>query len=154
MAAEKFQVQPVHVTMFARAISDPNPVFDVLATAPEDMSAPPTFVQSSAHFDPDYPLRPKIGAEDWYGSGAGPGVAVPNAGGQLHAEQHYEYLKPLKPGMSLAVTVSPGRTWEKESQAGRTLHFTETVTEYRDEEGELVVVARGVGVRIEDPGGK
>ena len=30
--------------------------------------APPTFVQASAQFDDDYPLRPKVG-KPWFGSG-------------------------------------------------------------------------------------
>jgi hypothetical protein len=31
------------------------------------------------------------------------------------------------------------------------LIFTESITEYRDQHGELVVTARGVGVRTERP---
>ena len=43
--------------------------------------APPTFVQASAQFDPDYRLRPKIG-EAWFGSGKEPtGVQQSSGGG-------------------------------------------------------------------------
>jgi len=38
-------------------------------------------------------------------------------------------------------------TWEKQGRRGGALTFRETITEYRGEDGELVVTARGVGVR-------
>src|SRR5438270_622088 len=56
--------------MFARALGATNPIYDVTRTHPDDVIAPPTFVQASAHYDPDYPLRPKPG-EPWRGSGPG-----------------------------------------------------------------------------------
>ncbi|MDA8342464.1 MAG: MaoC family dehydratase, partial [Actinomycetota bacterium] len=69
MAAERFPVESGHVMMFARAIGDPNPIYvdpDYAATTEVGhVIAPPTFVQASAQFDPDYPLRPKIG-ERWF----------------------------------------------------------------------------------------
>ena len=72
MAVERFPVEESHILMFARSIGDPNPVYSDLeyAAASEvgGIAAPPTFVQASAQFDPDYFLRPKIG-EDWFGSG-------------------------------------------------------------------------------------
>lgn len=40
----------------------------------------------------------------------------------------------------------PGNTWEKEGRRGGTMKFTESITEYRDQNGELVVTARSVGV--------
>ena len=49
----------------------------------------------------------------------------------------------------LTGTVLPGKTWEKEGKRGGKLVFSESVTEYRDQNGELVVTARGVGVRTE-----
>jgi hypothetical protein len=74
--------------------------------------APPTFVESSAHFDPDYRLRPKLG-EPWFGSGRTPtgrqaagGDATRGRGGTgLHAEQEYEYHRPMRPGDVLSATV-------------------------------------------------
>ena len=42
-----------------------------------------------------------------------------------------------------------GETWEKSGKRGGKLIFSETITEYRDQNGELVVTARGVGVRTE-----
>jgi hypothetical protein len=58
--------------MFARSIADGNQVYYdadyAKGTDAGGVIAPPTFAQSSAQFDPDYFLRPKIG-EDWFGSG-------------------------------------------------------------------------------------
>ena len=45
--------------------------------------------------------------------------------------------------------VLPTRTWEKEGRRGGRLQFSETTIEYRTLSGELVVTARGVGVRTE-----
>ena len=62
---ERFPVESGHVLMFARAIGDPNPVYSdpehAAGTEVGGIIAPPTFVQASAQFDPDYGLRPRIG---------------------------------------------------------------------------------------------
>jgi acyl dehydratase len=145
--------------MFARSIGDPNPIYrDAAHAAASEVGAvpaPPTFVQASAQFDPDYFLRPKIG-EPWFGSGKEPtGVTRESegggGGGGLHAEQHYEYHRPLVAGDVLTATTRPGESWEKEGRRAGKLLFSETITEYRDANGELVVTARGVGVRTERP---
>ncbi len=49
----------------------------------------------------------------------------------------------------LTGTVRPGETWEKQGRRGGKLIFSEGITEYRDQNGELVITARGVGVRTE-----
>jgi hypothetical protein len=72
-------------------------------------------------------------------------------GGGLHAEQHFEYHRHVGPGDVLTAEVKPGKTWEKEGKRSGKLVFTETVTEYRDQNGELAITARGVGVRTERP---
>jgi len=143
--------------MFARAIADPNPVYysEEAATAAglPGIPAPPTFVQASAQFDEDYFLRPKVG-QPWFGSGKNATSLPPKGGGGgggggggLHAEQHYEYHRPLIAGEVLTGTVKPGKTWSKEGRRGGTLQFSESIIEYRNQAGELVVTARGVGVR-------
>lgn len=165
MAVERFPVEASHILMFARSIGDPNPIYAdadyARGTEVGSVVAPPTFVQSSAQFDPDYPLRPKSGAP-WFGSAKEPtgitrdrqdgksdGESAGSAAGGLHAEQHYTYHRHPKPGDVLTATVKPGSTWEKEGKRAGKLVFVETVTEYRDQHGELVVTARGVGVRTE-----
>ena len=73
MTIKRFPIEAGHVMMFARSIGDPNPIYsDEAYAAASEVGAiivPPTFVQASAQFDDDYPLRPKIGAP-WFGSGA------------------------------------------------------------------------------------
>jgi hypothetical protein len=55
----------------------------------------------------------------------------------------------VRPGDVLRAVTKPGKSWEKEGRRGGKLHFGETVTEFYDQRGELVVTARGVGVRTE-----
>jgi acyl dehydratase len=172
MAVERFPVESGHVLMFARAIGDPNPVYSdpdhAASTEVGGIIAPPTFVQASAQFDPEYGLRPRIG-RPWFGSGKTPsGLQRPapaegdekpaadrpaggggGGGSGLHAEQHYEYHRPLRVGDVLTATTTPGKRWEKQGRRAGTLVFAETITEYRNQDGELVVTARGVGVRTE-----
>jgi len=160
VAVDKFPVEASHVMMFARSIGDPNDIYYdedyAKSTAQGGVIAPPTFVQASAQFDPDYFLRPKIG-EEWFGSAKGPtGITEKKSGGGgggggLHAEQHYVYHRQLKVGDVLTAEVKPGKSWEKEGRRGGKLLFSETVTEYRDQNGELVITATGVGVRTEKP---
>ncbi|MAV25550.1 MAG: hypothetical protein CMQ05_05465 [Gammaproteobacteria bacterium] len=168
MAVDKFPIEYSHIMMFARSVGDTNNIYydgDYAAsTEPGAVIAPPTFVQASAQFDPDYFLRPKIGAE-WFGSGKGPTGITPkpktdaeksgekkeSTGGGLHAEQHYVYHRHPKVGDVLTATNKPGKTWEKQGRRGGNLVFNESITEYRDQNGELVVTATGVGVRTERP---
>jgi acyl dehydratase len=158
MSVERFPVEEGAILMFARAIGDPNPVYRdpayAAGTEVGGIIAPPTFAQSSAHFDPDYPLRPKLG-EVWFGSGQNPtGRQSPPGGGTggtgLHAEQEFTYHRPLRPGDVLSATTRDGERWEKQGRSGK-LVFSESITEYRDQDGELVVTARSVGVRTERP---
>ena len=147
-----FPVEASHVLMFARAIGDTNPVYSDPVAAQQTEAggiiAPPTFPQAVAQFDPDYHLRPKPG-EAWFGSGKTPsGVEKAKSTGGLHAEQHFEYHRHLRPGDVLTVETREGNTWERESKRAGKLTFRERITEYRDQAGELVIVARSVGVSM------
>ena len=82
------------------------------------------------------------------GAGRG-GDGGGGGGGGLHAEQHFEIHRPIRPGDILTGTTGPGTTWEKEGKRSGKLVFSESITEYRDQDGELVVTARGVSVRTE-----
>jgi hypothetical protein len=163
VAVERFPVEAGHILMFARSIGDPNPIYAdeeyAAGTEVGAIIAPPTFAQASAQFDPDYILRPKIG-EPWFGSGreatgsrresSGGSAGGAAMGSGLHAEQHFEYHRNIGPGDVLSATTRPGDHWEKEGRSGK-LVFSENITEYRDQNGELVITARGVGVRTERP---
>ena len=165
----RFPVEAGHILLFARAIGDPNPIYadaDYAAdTEVGSVIAPPTFTMASAQFDDGYPLRPRIG-EPWFGSGREPtgakGVRRMAAGGGdggggggggggtgLHAEQHFEYHRPLRAGDVLTHETRQGERWEKQGRKGGKLLFSEMITEFRDHNGELVVTARSVGVRTE-----
>jgi hypothetical protein len=163
MAAKEFPIEASHILMFARSVGDDNKVYAdadyAKGTEAGSIIAPPTFAQASAQFDPDYFLRPKVG-QPWFGSGKNPTGAAPRGsggggggggGGGLHAEQHFEYHRHLKPGDVLTANNLPGKTWEKEGRRSGKLVFSESVTEYRDQKGELVITARSVGVRTERP---
>jgi acyl dehydratase len=155
LVVERFPVEEGAILTFARAVGDPNPIYSdrehAASSEVGSILAPPTFVQSSAHFDPDYPLRPKIG-EAWFGSGrTATGIQrEPGGGTGLHAEQHFTYHRPLVAGDVLTTATRVGESWEKEGRSGK-LRFTETITEYRTLDGELVVTAKSVAVMTERP---
>src|SRR5437870_12548562 len=122
MAIEKFPVEAGHIMMFARAVGDANKIYydEAYAKTTEvgSINAPPTVVQASAQFDPDYRLRPTIG-EPWLGSGNEPsGVPQGSGGGGtgLHAEQHYVYHRHPRTGDILTATAKPGQTWESQGR--------------------------------------
>ena len=74
MSKKSMPIEKGHIMMFARAIGDENPIYYDEEYAQDKLGgiiAPPTFIQSAAQFNPDYPLRPKIG-EPWFGSGKTP----------------------------------------------------------------------------------
>ena len=174
MAVERFPVEASHILMFARSVGDTNPIYsDPEYAANSEVGsiiAPPTFVQASAQFDPDYFLRPKADKK-WFGSGRtasgtlvrelsesdGEDIADEREGdkqsgaaaGGLHAEQHYTYHRNLRPGDVLRGEVREGERWEKQSRRAGILKFSESITEYYDEDGELVITAKGVGVVTE-----
>jgi hypothetical protein len=149
---------------FARAIGDTNPVYfdaeHARATGIGHVIAPPTFAMASVSFDPDWPLRPRPG-QPWRGSGRTPSGAAGQEGPDgneraprevgLHAEQHFEYHRHIRPGDVLTVTERPGRYWEKDGSRGGRMHFFEVISEYRDQDCSPVITARRVGVRIERP---
>lgn len=152
----KMPVEATHIMMFARSVGDDNPIYHDEAFAKKSevghIIAPPTFPRAVSQFDPDYHLRVKPG-EKWFGSGKNPtGLdgPAPSSGG-LHAEQHFEYHRNLKPGDVLTVTTKDGKSWEKMSKRAGKLSFQERIQEYRDQNGDLVVTSRAVGVRTGRP---
>jgi hypothetical protein len=75
----RFPIEAGQVLAFARAIGDQDPQYARVAdTEVSDLAdvvpPPPTYVRASAHFDPEYPLRPRPGAR-WFD----PDCAVRNA---------------------------------------------------------------------------
>ena len=161
MAIDKFLIEASHIMMFARSVGDSNPIYHdedyAKSTKLGGIIPPPTFAQSSAQFDPEYFLRPKVGGDGWFGSGKEATGSKPSSGSGggggaamgLHAEQHFEYHLPVKAGDTLSATTKPGKAWEKESKRAGKLKFSESVTEFRNQNGDLVITATGVGVQTE-----
>jgi acyl dehydratase len=155
MAGITFPIEATHIMMFARSIGDENPVYHdaekARGTEVGGIIAPPTFGAAVAQFNPDQ-SRPRPGVK-WFGSGGTPsGIEgrAPSAGG-LNAEQHYEYFRPIRPGEVLTAEIRPGKTWERESKRAGRLLFSDRITEFRDQGGELVLSIRSVSVRTERP---
>lgn len=159
MSIEKFPVEAGHIMMFARAIGDPNPLYQGGADPAADrarMIAPPTFVEAGLHYDPTFPYRPRIG-EPWFGSAAepssGPRPEPAATGGKeggtsMHAETRLEYHGILRPGEILTVREERGPSWQKDGSRGGRLWFSTFVTDFlRDEE--LVVRSTMVVVSTE-----
>ena len=103
-------------------------------------------MMASSQFDPENPLIWRPG-EPWFGSGKEPSGATRASTGRLHAEQHFEYFRPVRAGEVLRSVERDGKTWQKESKRGGTLNFEEKFIDYRTVEGdELVVTAKFVTV--------
>ncbi|CUR58366.1 hypothetical protein NOCA250019 [metagenome] len=137
-------VEPTQVLVFLRAIGAKVP-FD---RDEPDLPVPPTFLQTIQQYLPDYPLRPQPG-RPWMGSAREPSGVV--AGDRdtniLHGEQHYEFFRELRIGDRLESVTRAGDSWEKEGRSGP-MRFTEQITEFRDELGELVATARLVDIEV------
>jgi hypothetical protein len=131
-------VEAGQVAAFRRAVGE-------LEAQPEpDAIAPPTFLMAADLFDPDYQRRPRAG-QDWPGGANQPA----GEGAGFHAEQTFTYHRHPRVADVLTATVRPGRRWEKAGRRGGRLLFTETLTEFVDESGELVATASFVSVGTE-----
>lgn len=153
MPVERFPIEEGSILTFARSIGDPNPIYCNHEYAARSefgtIIAPPTYVQASAHFDPDYPLRPKDGVP-WIGSGRA-ADSPPEDGdldrprNALHAGQEFVFRRPVRAGDFLRSSATPGTRWKKQGRSGA-LVFSETIVEYRDIRGELVVTSKSISV--------
>jgi hypothetical protein len=131
----RFPVEEGHALAFARAVGEhPSGPGDVV---------PPTFTSTSIQHDPEH-------MRDMQPAGA-LAAAVTSGGTVLHAEQRFEYLRPVRIGDVLQVSEQQGRTWLKTSRSGATLTFTELIKELRDQVGELVVRSVTVLVATDEP---
>jgi acyl dehydratase len=154
----EFPVDATAILTFAGALGETNPVYHDEAyargTPLGGVIAPPTFGIAAAHWNPRHFFR---GVRRIPAAAPPPGEAGADAprpergeGGPvariLHGEQRFEYHRPLRPGMRLRVETRPGKSWEKEGRRGGRLRFSESVSEYRDEAGELVLTATSVGI--------
>jgi hypothetical protein len=133
-------VEPGQAMLFARSLGDLEPCYAAQLSAEPGtpLVTPPTYVCALQHFDPASTTRPTLPRPE------------PGRGGRsdtVHAEQHFEYFGPFRAGERVVVESFAGETWTKQGRSG-TLEFTETVSEYRNQAGHLLVRARKVSVRV------
>ena len=158
MAKITFPVEACHIMMFARAIGDTNPVYHD-AEAGEEVRG--RRHHRAAHLPAGGgAIRSGLFAapapgQKWFGSGKTPsGVeGKPAVRRRRPACRATFRISPPAAARRRADggDASPGETWERESKRAGKLTFRERITEYRDQNGELVITARGVGVTTERP---
>lgn len=165
----EFPVDRTSIMLFASALGETNRIYydeEYAAKTPlGGVIAPPSFPIASAHWNPGYGLKgvrripaasepaPTAAAEKGGRKSGGRGGG--SLARVLHGEQRFTWHKPMRPGMLLTVTSKRGKSWEKQGKRGGTMQFSESITEYRDEDGELVVTATSVGIQtskaVEEP---
>ena len=69
--------------------------------------------------------------------------------GTVYIAQSLKFWRPVSVGDTLTVTSRPGERWEKQGRRGGKLLFSESITEYRNQDGVLCVTARSIGVQTE-----
>jgi acyl dehydratase len=157
----EFPVDLSSIMLFASAIGETNPIYwdeaYAAGTPLGGVIAPPSFAVASAHWDGDYFLRgirqippprpkPERRQQAAGSSGGEQGGSGGNLTRVLHGEQRFVYHQPMRPGMRLRVSQHRGKSWEKQGRRGGVMRFSETITEYRDQAGELVTTAISVGI--------
>ena len=126
----KMQVDWSKVREFARSIKDDNPLYFDPELAKKELGGipvPVTFLQTSAF---------------WMDSGSSPGFGGFDVRRILHGEQEFELLKPIFVGDTLTGTTKIADIYEKEGGRGGTMTLLVTETEYTNQKGEKVAIAR------------
>lgn len=155
-----FYVDRTSIMLFAACLGEINRIYyddDYAEKTPVGgVIAPPTFPTAGSHWNPKAGLRgvrqipaapeePRP-AEDAEANGSGGAGGGGNVARVLHGEQRFTWHQPMRPGMKLKVTGKRGKSWSKQGRRGGTMEFSESITEYRDEDGQLVVTATSVGI--------
>jgi hypothetical protein len=134
-------VDPALLHVFARSVGDDDPAYRAQLFGPSGrpVTAPSrSRGRFAEHFDDDGELRRRPDGEPLPRGGSGD---------RFHAAQHFEYLRPLRAGERLRALTRPGTVTRKQGRAGL-LEFTETHTEFVDDEGDAVVRTRRVSVQV------
>lgn len=118
------------VREFARAIKDSNPLYFEPELAKRECGGTPvpvTFLQTAAF---------------WQDAESNPGVGGFDLRRILHGEQEFELLKPILVGDVLTGVARVADVYEKEGGRGGRMTFLVMETEYTNQAGEKVAVAR------------
>lgn len=133
VTVEGFEIEAGKVEEFARAVKDDNPAHRSRAAASEQgfdsIPAPLTYARVS-----DFPRYRAV-------EGRGIDIGFERAY-SIHGEQTYEFERPLKVGDVLTGTTTLTDVYQRDGSRGGTMTFAVLETEYRDDDGELVVTDR------------
>jgi acyl dehydratase len=128
------------VAEFATAVRDENPVYRDADTAADqgldEVPAPPTFTQVARH--PHY--QPADFDDGIQGFDLGFDEAR-----TVHGEQEYEFERPAFVGETLTGTTTLTDVFQREGSDG-TMTFAVLTTEYRNDDGELLVTERRTAI--------
>ena len=142
VTVEEFRIERGKVEEFARAITDPSPVFRDESVARERgheaIPAPPTYPRVSRF--PRY--RPEEIEMYGFDLGFQPEYV-------LHGEQAYEYERPLYVGDVLTGTTTLADVYQRNGGRAGTMTFAVYETEYRDESGEHVLTDRATAIETQ-----
>ncbi len=145
--AATLHVERGPVSIFARSVTDRNPVYRDLTAAREagfdDIPAPPTFTFSAASY---WGAFPEDQPEDPTGGRGNPtrefiGSLMAEGGLVLHGEQEFIYHKPVQVGQTLHQEGKVVDLYTKEAK-GKTMTFLVTETVFKDDAGDPVVTER------------
>ena len=125
-------VEAEHVSEFARALGDPNPLYVDAAVAGRGpfgtLVAPPTYPIA-------FMTQAMAGGMDTFLE-----LGL-NFMTLVHGEQEFEYARPIRAGETLTLTGRIADVYEKTGSSG-TLDFVVLETEARDADGKLVFFSR------------
>ncbi|WP_226005118.1 FAS1-like dehydratase domain-containing protein [Natrinema salinisoli] len=142
VTAEGFRIEPGKVEEFARAITSDDPVFrDETAAAErghDRVPAPLTYTQV-ARF-------PRYTPADVEGKGFDLGFQPEYV---LHGEQAHEYERPIYVGDVLEGTTTLADVFQREGGRAGTMTFAVFETEYRTQDGDLVLTDRSTAIETE-----
>jgi len=137
VTVEDFAVEAGKVEEFARAVKDDNPAHrDEEAAAAQGFDrvpAPLTFERVSSF--------PRYRAAE--GMGIDIGFREEYA---IHGEQSYEIERPMQVGDVLTGETTLTDVYQRDGGRGGTMTFAELETEYTDQDGETVMVARATAI--------
>ncbi|SEQ90097.1 FAS1-like dehydratase domain-containing protein [Natrinema salaciae] len=142
VTVEEFRIEPGKVEEFARAITAEDPVFrDETAAAErghDRVPAPLTYSQVGRF--------PRYTPADVDGKGFDLGFQPEYV---LHGEQAHEYERPIYVGDVLEGTTTLADVFQREGPRAGTMTFAVLETEYRAQNGELVLTDRATAIETE-----
>jgi acyl dehydratase len=127
------RIEAGKIREFAKSIKDSNPVYydEKVAKAEQGGVMPsPTFLMTLAHWD-DGEGRPHVKMD---------------LRRVLHGEQEFEYLKPIHAGDVLTAVTKVTNVFEKSGGRGGTMTFVVMDTEFTNQSGEKVAIARSTTI--------